>query len=131
MPPEFLARPVSRPTRAPFPARRARASASGCHQAGWVAPKGWSGSGRAPGALEAKSALVGHGGRRQPRRRPLPRRGAVTAGSGPGTLTAARTGGAPVTEEEWLACDDPVPMLKLMRRKASPRKLRLFACADM
>jgi hypothetical protein len=36
-----------------------------------------------------------------------------------------------MTEAEWLACDDPQPMLALMRRKASPRKLRLFACADM
>jgi hypothetical protein len=34
-----------------------------------------------------------------------------------------------VTEAEWLACADPVPMLAFLRRKASPRKLRLFAVA--
>jgi hypothetical protein len=34
-----------------------------------------------------------------------------------------------VTEQEWLACNDPVPMLEFLRRKASARKLRLLACA--
>jgi len=34
-----------------------------------------------------------------------------------------------MTEAEWLACDDPQPMLDLLRDKASERKLRLFACA--
>src|SRR5262245_26933388 len=34
-----------------------------------------------------------------------------------------------MTESEWLACDDPQPMLGFFRRKASDRKLRLFACA--
>jgi hypothetical protein len=34
-----------------------------------------------------------------------------------------------MTEAEWLACTDPGPMLKFLGRKASERKLRLFACA--
>src|SRR5690349_5742257 len=34
-----------------------------------------------------------------------------------------------MTEQEWLACTDPTPMLKLLRGKASDRKLRLFVCA--
>src|SRR5262245_34210213 len=34
-----------------------------------------------------------------------------------------------MTEEEWLACTDPDPLLLFLRGKASKRKLRLFACA--
>jgi hypothetical protein len=34
-----------------------------------------------------------------------------------------------MTKAEWLACDDPAPMLDSLRGKASQRKLRLFACA--
>ncbi len=32
-------------------------------------------------------------------------------------------------EREWLACDDPKPMMRYVQTKASARKLRLFACA--
>jgi len=34
-----------------------------------------------------------------------------------------------MTEAEWMACNDPQPMLDFLRGKASERKLRLFACA--
>src|SRR5262249_29695557 len=34
-----------------------------------------------------------------------------------------------MTEAEWLACNDPRPMLTSLRDRASDRKLRLFACA--
>lgn len=36
-----------------------------------------------------------------------------------------------MTKPEWLACDDPVPMLRFMstREEVSERKLRLFCCA--
>jgi hypothetical protein len=33
-----------------------------------------------------------------------------------------------MTEQEWLACADPEPMLKFLKGRASHRKLRLFAC---
>jgi hypothetical protein len=35
--------------------------------------------------------------------------------------------GRPMTEAEWLACDDPEPMRYAVRETASNRKLRLFA----
>jgi hypothetical protein len=34
-----------------------------------------------------------------------------------------------MTEAEWLACDEPTPMLEFLQSTASDRKLRLFACA--
>lgn len=34
-----------------------------------------------------------------------------------------------MTEADWLASTTPLDMLKLLRGKASDRKLRLFACA--
>lgn len=34
-----------------------------------------------------------------------------------------------MTENEWLVCADPTPMLEFLRDKASERKLRLLACA--
>jgi hypothetical protein len=34
-----------------------------------------------------------------------------------------------MTEQEWLVCADPKPMLEFLRGKASNRRLRLLACA--
>jgi hypothetical protein len=34
-----------------------------------------------------------------------------------------------MTEEEWLACEEPEKLLDFLRGRASHRKLRLFACA--
>lgn len=34
-----------------------------------------------------------------------------------------------MTEAEWQAAEDPAPILQFLRRKASDRVLRLFACA--
>jgi hypothetical protein len=34
-----------------------------------------------------------------------------------------------MTEAEWRACDDPARMLRAVRLRATPRKLRLFAAA--
>jgi hypothetical protein len=34
-----------------------------------------------------------------------------------------------MSEAEWLACTDPMPMVRLLRSKASDRKSRLLVCA--
>ncbi|VTU02813.1 unnamed protein product [Gemmataceae bacterium] len=34
-----------------------------------------------------------------------------------------------MTEAEWLACNDPKPMLAFLRGRATDRKLRLFSVA--
>src|SRR5262249_12433795 len=34
-----------------------------------------------------------------------------------------------MTEADWWLCDDPTPMLEVLRGRASPRKLGLFAVA--
>ena len=34
-----------------------------------------------------------------------------------------------MTEQEWLAHDDPLPMLEFVAGRTSDRKLRLFLCA--
>jgi hypothetical protein len=37
--------------------------------------------------------------------------------------------GAAITEADWLACPDPLPMVEFLRTRTSSRKLRLIACA--
>src|SRR5262249_48951560 len=34
-----------------------------------------------------------------------------------------------MSDDEWLACTDPAPMLEFLRGKGSDRKFRWFACA--
>ncbi|HEY7314823.1 MAG TPA: hypothetical protein VH643_36090 [Gemmataceae bacterium] len=51
------------------------------------------------------------------------------AGYAANWTTEGTSGEKTVTEAEWLACTDPLLMLKSLRRKSSERKLRHFACA--
>jgi hypothetical protein len=61
------------------------------------------------------------------------------AGPAGWALDGAASGGYPggrglkegrnVTKAEWLACEDPLQMLRSLRGRGSDRKLRLFACA--
>src|SRR5215212_592163 len=44
-------------------------------------------------------------------------------------MLVAFQGERPMTEEEWLACEDPTWMLNFLGRKASNRKLRLLMVA--
>jgi hypothetical protein len=44
-------------------------------------------------------------------------------------MTVGRSGEKTVTDAKWLTCNDPQPMLILLRGKASERKLRLFEVA--
>ena len=52
--------------------------------------------------------------------------GALRFGVGGGADVARKTH---MTDAEWMTCDHPIPMLAILRGKASDRKLRLFAVA--
>src|SRR5262245_45678617 len=44
-------------------------------------------------------------------------------------IIVGRPRGQPMTEEEWLTCDDSTAMLEALRQDANERKLWLFAVA--
>jgi hypothetical protein len=56
------------------------------------------------------------------------RLGTLLPSRGPGVILAGAEN-KHMNEAEWLACNDPQPMLEGLYRRVSNRKLRLFACA--
>src|SRR5262249_37631156 len=81
------------------------------------------GPGRCPGGRPRRRRMYGYR-HPAPSAKPRPPRARLLGGR-----SSPRKGVTPVTEAEWQECDDPNRMLDFLRRRASNRKLRLFACA--